>query len=45
MYIYICIIIGQDKTHLLYATSSFMRQQSLGVYNFYLSKKTNKVDI
>ena len=38
------IIIEQDKTQLLYATSSFMRQQSSGIYNVYLSKKTSKVD-
>ena len=31
------IIIEQDKTQLLYATSSFMRQQSSGIYNVYLS--------
>ena len=38
------IIIGQDKTQLLHAASSFMRQQSSGKYNVYLSKKTNKVE-
>ena len=46
MYIYIYAIVGQDKTQLLlYATSNFMRQQSSGIYNIHLSKKTNKVDI
>ena len=30
---------GQDNTQLLYATSSFMRQKSWGVYNAYLSKE------
>ena len=38
------IIIGQDKTQLLHAASSFMRQQSSGKYNVFLSKKTNKVE-
>ena len=32
-------------SQLLYATSSFMWQQSSGISNIYLSKKTNKVDI
>ena len=32
------IIIGLDKTQLLYATSNFMRQQSPGIQNIYLSK-------
>ena len=29
----------QDKTQLLYATLSFMRQQSSGIYNVYLSSQ------
>ena len=37
-YICIYIIIGQDKTQLLYTTPSFMRQQSSDIY-VYLSKK------
>ena len=40
IFIYIYIIIGEDKT-----TSSFMRQQFSCIYNIYVSKKTNKVDI
>ena len=36
------IIVGQDKTQLLYTTSSFMQQESWDRYNVYLSKKTNK---
>ena len=39
------IITEQDKTQLLYATSSFMRHQSSGIHNVYLSKTANKVDI
>ena len=38
------IAVGQDKTQLLRG-SSFMQQKSLGIYNVYLSKKTNIVDI
>ena len=40
IFIYIYIIIGEDET-----TSSFMRQQFSCIYNIYVSKKTNKVDI
>ena len=36
--------VGEDKTQLLYATSCYMQQQSSGIYNVYLSKKTNKSD-
>ena len=34
------IIVEQDKTQLLYTTSSFMQQESWDRYNVYLSKKT-----
>ena len=45
IYVHIYIKIRQVKTQSLFATSSFMRQQSSGIYNVYLSKKTTKVDI
>ena len=36
-------IVGQDKTQLLYVTSSFMQQEAPGIDNVYLSKKARKL--
>ena len=43
IYIYKDIIVGQDKTQLLYVTSGFMQQEAPGIDNVYLSKKARKL--